>query len=72
MLYADKHPKSLEETVYKELKNVCEWQYKKSNIVVFRHPQRSLKYEIKLKVICRQQHQQSYRQVSNVRNMLST
>jgi len=25
MLYADKHPKSLEETVNKELKNVCEW-----------------------------------------------
>ena len=25
VLYADKHPKSLEETVNKELKNVCEW-----------------------------------------------
>ena len=25
MLYADRHPKSLEETVNKELKNVCEW-----------------------------------------------
>ena len=25
MLYADRYPKSLEETVNKELKNVCEW-----------------------------------------------
>ena len=25
MLYADRHPKSLEENVNKELKNVCEW-----------------------------------------------
>ena len=59
MLYADRHPKSLEETVNKELKNVCEWLHvnkltlniKKSNFVIFRPPQRSLNYEIKLKVI---------------------
>ena len=59
MLYADKHPKSLEETVNKELKNVCKWLHvnkltlniKKSNFVIFRPPQRSLNYEIKLKVI---------------------
>ena len=59
MLYADRHLKSLEETVNKELKNVCEWLHvnkltlniKKSNFVIFRPPQRSLNYEIKLKVI---------------------
>jgi len=61
MLYADKHPKSLEETVNKELKNVCKWLHvnkltlniKKSNFVIFLPPQRSLNYmyEIKLKVI---------------------
>ena len=59
-LYADKHPKSLKETINKELKNViCEWLHvnkltlkiKKSNFVIFRPPQRSLNYEIKLKVI---------------------
>ena len=55
MLYADRHRKSLEETVNKELKNVCEWLHvnkltlniKKSNFVIFRPPQ----VEIKLKVI---------------------
>ena len=54
MLYADRHPKSLEETVNKELKNVCEWLHvnkltlniKKSNFVIFRPPQRSLNYEL--------------------------
>ena len=59
MLYADKHPKSLEETVNKELKNVCKWLHVNkltlnnflSNFVIFRPPQRSLNYEIKLKVI---------------------
>ena len=40
----------------KELKNVCEWLHvnkltQKSNFVIFRPPQRSLNYEIKLKVI---------------------
>ena len=58
MLYADRHLKSLEETVNRELKNVCEWPHvnklalniKKSNFVIFRPPQRSLNYEIKLKV----------------------
>ena len=55
MLYVDKHPKSLEETV----SNVCEWLHvnkltlniKTSKFVIFRPPQRSLNYEIKLKVI---------------------
>ena len=50
MLYADKHPKSLEEIVNKELKNVCKWLHvnkltlniKKSNFVIFRPLQRSL------------------------------
>ena len=59
MLYADRHLKSLEETINKELKNVCEWLHvnkltlniKKSNFVIFRPPQRSLNYGIKLKVI---------------------
>ena len=59
MLYADKHPKSLEETVNKGLKNVCEWLHankltlniKKCNFVIFLPPQRSLNYEIKLKEI---------------------
>ena len=59
MLYADRHPKSLEETVNKELKNVFEWLHvnkltlniKKSNFVIFRPPQQSLNYEIKLEVI---------------------
>ena len=59
MLYADRHPKSLEKTVNKELKNVCEWlqvnkltlNIKKSNFVIFQPPQRSLNYESKLKVI---------------------
>ena len=59
MLYADRHPKTLEETVNKELINVCEWLHvnkltrniKKSNFVIFRPPQRSLNYEIKLRVI---------------------
>ena len=59
MLYADRHLKSLEETVNRELKNVCEWLHvnkltlniKKSKLVIFRPPQRSLNYEIKLKVI---------------------
>ena len=59
MLYADRHLKSLEETVNKELKNVCEWLHvnkltlniKNSNFVIFRPPQRSLNYEIKLKVL---------------------
>jgi len=46
VLYADKHPKSLEETVNKELKNVCEWlqvnkltlNIKKLSFVIFRPP----------------------------------
>ena len=57
ILYADRHPKSLEETVNKDLKNVCEWLHvnkltlniKKSHFVIFRPPQRSLNYEINLK-----------------------
>ena len=47
MLYADRHPKTLEETVNKELINVCEWLHvnkltrniKKSNFVIFGPPQ---------------------------------
>ena len=59
ILHADWHLKSLEETVNKELniaEYVCAWLYvnkldiKKSNFVIFRPPQRSLNYEIKLKV----------------------
>ena len=59
MLYADSHSKSLEETVKKELIHVCEWLHankmtlniKKSSFVIFRPPQRSLNYEIQLKVV---------------------
>ena len=39
-LYAERHPKSLQETINKELKNICEWLHVnkptlKSNFVIF-------------------------------------
>ena len=56
MKWSSVFPKSLEETVNKELKNVCEWLHvnkltlniKKSNFVIFRPPKRLLNYEITL------------------------
>ena len=58
LLYADKNLRSLEETVYKELINVCNWlmanklslNTKKSNFVIFRPYQKRMNFDVTIKL----------------------
>ena len=58
LLYADKNLRSLEETVYKDLINVCNWlmanklslNTKKSNFVIFRPYQKRMNFDVTIKL----------------------
>ena len=58
LLYADKNLRSIEETVYKELINVCNWlmanklslNTKKSNFVIFRPYQKRMNFDVTIKL----------------------